>query len=168
MDGQRRAFICTVALRARVSPPTDRPLINLSIGEPQHPTPPRVHQALIAALDGTARYPATRGLPELRTAIGLLRVGQKVQLDVLRGHCAREGRAFADIEKTLLYMGPIPRPSDHARFVAEMRDYAAVDAWPWLLSPDRRARVDDAAGPARPRPRRAPGPARGRGAMGRT
>jgi N-succinyldiaminopimelate aminotransferase len=57
------------AIRARVQPPTDRPLINLSIGEPQHPTPPRVHQALIAALDGTARYPATRGLPELRNAI---------------------------------------------------------------------------------------------------
>ena len=57
------------AIRARVKPPTERALINLSIGEPQHPTPPRVHQALIAALDGTARYPATRGLPELRNAI---------------------------------------------------------------------------------------------------
>ena len=57
------------AIRARVHPPADRPLINLSIGEPQHPTPPRVHDALIAHLDGTARYPATRGLPELRQAI---------------------------------------------------------------------------------------------------
>ena len=57
------------AIRARVQPPTDRVLINLSIGEPQHPTPPRVHEALIAALAGTARYPATRGLGELRDAI---------------------------------------------------------------------------------------------------
>jgi N-succinyldiaminopimelate aminotransferase len=57
------------AIRARVAPPAGLPLINLSIGEPQHPTPPRVHQALIAHLDGTARYPATRGIVELRQAI---------------------------------------------------------------------------------------------------
>ena len=57
------------AIRARVQPPSDRALINLSIGEPQHPTPPRVHEALIASLAGTARYPATRGLVELRDAI---------------------------------------------------------------------------------------------------
>ncbi|MCP5201634.1 MAG: succinyldiaminopimelate transaminase [Gammaproteobacteria bacterium] len=57
------------ALRARVAPPPGRPLINLSIGEPQHPTPRCVHDALVAHLDATAKYPATRGLPELRTAI---------------------------------------------------------------------------------------------------
>jgi len=56
-------------LRARVAPPADRPLINLSIGEPQHATPAAITAALVAALDGTARYPATRGLPELRRAI---------------------------------------------------------------------------------------------------
>ena len=57
------------AIRARVTPPTDCTLINLSIGEPQHPTPTRVHDALIASLAGTARYPATRGLADLRNAI---------------------------------------------------------------------------------------------------
>lgn len=56
-------------IRQRVSPPADLPLINLSIGEPQHPTPAPIRDALIAALEGTAKYPATRGLPELREAI---------------------------------------------------------------------------------------------------
>jgi N-succinyldiaminopimelate aminotransferase len=56
-------------IRQRVAAPADRKLIDLSIGEPQYPTPARVREALVAALDGTARYPATRGLPALRTAI---------------------------------------------------------------------------------------------------
>ncbi|MCZ6666049.1 MAG: succinyldiaminopimelate transaminase [Gammaproteobacteria bacterium] len=58
-------------IRARVNPPDDRKLINLSLGEPQHQTPAFIHEALIDALSGTARYPATRGLPELREAIGV-------------------------------------------------------------------------------------------------
>ncbi len=56
-------------LRARVAMTGDSALINLSIGEPQHATPPAITTALVAALAGTARYPATRGLPELRQAI---------------------------------------------------------------------------------------------------
>ena len=56
-------------IRQRVTAPDGLELINLSIGEPQHPTPACVHEALIAALDGTARYPATRGVLELRGAI---------------------------------------------------------------------------------------------------
>lgn len=56
-------------LRERVAPAPDRTLINLSIGEPQHATPRCIHEALVADLDGTAKYPATRGLPELREAI---------------------------------------------------------------------------------------------------
>jgi len=43
--------------------------INLSIGEPKHPTPRLVKDALAGALDGLASYPATAGLPELREAI---------------------------------------------------------------------------------------------------
>ena len=43
--------------------------INLSIGEPKHPTPPLVKEALAAALDGLATYPLTAGTPELREAI---------------------------------------------------------------------------------------------------
>jgi N-succinyldiaminopimelate aminotransferase len=43
--------------------------INLSIGEPKHPTPQLVKDALAANLDGLATYPMTAGTPELRAAI---------------------------------------------------------------------------------------------------
>lgn len=43
--------------------------INLSIGEPKHPTPALVKDALAKGLDGLAVYPATAGTPELREAI---------------------------------------------------------------------------------------------------
>ena len=48
--------------------PALRP-IDLSIGEPKHPTPALVKDALAGALDGLAVYPKTAGLPELREAI---------------------------------------------------------------------------------------------------
>ncbi|MBZ0092806.1 MAG: succinyldiaminopimelate transaminase [Sulfuricellaceae bacterium] len=44
--------------------------INMSIGEPKHPTPAFIRESLVAALDGLANYPTTQGLPELRSAIG--------------------------------------------------------------------------------------------------
>ena len=57
------------ALLAGVTPnPALRP-INLSIGEPKHPTPQFIKQALADSLDGLAAYPATAGLPALRQAI---------------------------------------------------------------------------------------------------
>jgi N-succinyldiaminopimelate aminotransferase len=43
--------------------------INLSIGEPKHPTPRLIKDALAANLDGLATYPQTVGTPELREAI---------------------------------------------------------------------------------------------------
>lgn len=55
-------------LLAGVTPPADLPHINLSIGEPKHPTPAVVKQALIDALDGLAAYPATLGSDALRSA----------------------------------------------------------------------------------------------------
>jgi N-succinyldiaminopimelate aminotransferase len=48
--------------------PALRP-ISLGIGEPKHPTPPFIRQALADALDGLAHYPATMGLPALREAM---------------------------------------------------------------------------------------------------
>lgn len=57
------------ALNAGATPnPTLKPL-NLSIGEPKHPTPALVKDALTKALDGLAAYPLTIGSPELRQAI---------------------------------------------------------------------------------------------------
>ena len=48
--------------------PALRP-IDLSIGEPKHPTPALVKNALAGALDGLSTYPRAAGLPELRAAI---------------------------------------------------------------------------------------------------
>lgn len=49
--------------------PPGLPPIRLSIGEPQHPTPTIVTDALVAHLDGLAVYPATAGLDRLREAL---------------------------------------------------------------------------------------------------
>ena len=57
------------ALIAENAPPANLSPINLSIGEPKHPTPALVKDALAASLDGLASYPATAGTPELRQAI---------------------------------------------------------------------------------------------------
>ena len=58
-------------LRFLTSAGTASPLapIRLSIGEPTHPTPQFIRDALTGHLDGLAVYPATAGLPELREAI---------------------------------------------------------------------------------------------------
>jgi N-succinyldiaminopimelate aminotransferase len=48
--------------------PALRP-IDLSIGEPKHPTPALVTDALAGALDGLSVYPRAAGLPELREAM---------------------------------------------------------------------------------------------------
>jgi N-succinyldiaminopimelate aminotransferase len=52
-----------------VAPNPRLPPVNLSIGEPKHPTPALVRDALAGALDGLAAYPATAGTPALRQAI---------------------------------------------------------------------------------------------------
>jgi N-succinyldiaminopimelate aminotransferase len=57
------------ALLAGVTPDPKLKPINLSIGEPKHPTPALVKDALAGALDGLASYPLTAGLPALREAI---------------------------------------------------------------------------------------------------
>lgn len=56
------------ALLAGVEPP-DLPPIRLSIGEPQHPAPQIVLDALAGALEGLSSYPLTAGAPALREAI---------------------------------------------------------------------------------------------------
>ena len=57
------------ALIAGNNPPASATPINLSIGEPKHPTPALVKEALASSLEGLASYPATAGTPELRHAI---------------------------------------------------------------------------------------------------
>ena len=43
--------------------------IGLGLGEPKHPTPELIKQAIVANLKGLASYPATAGEPALRAAI---------------------------------------------------------------------------------------------------
>src|SRR5436309_1042048 len=57
------------ALIAGNVPPAGLRPINLQIGEPKHPTPALVKDALAAALAGLASYPLTAGTAELRQAI---------------------------------------------------------------------------------------------------
>ena len=56
-------------LFAGVTPPPGKKTIVLSIGEPKHPTPPLIQQALIAGLSRLANYPTTPGMLPLREAI---------------------------------------------------------------------------------------------------
>jgi N-succinyldiaminopimelate aminotransferase len=56
-------------LFAAVSPAPTFAEIKLSIGEPQHPTPPFIQRALADNLAGLANYPTTQGSDALRQAI---------------------------------------------------------------------------------------------------
>ena len=56
-------------LKQGIIPPIDKNHIALSIGEPKHATPGLIHQALTQHADGIAKYPTTKGIPELREAI---------------------------------------------------------------------------------------------------
>lgn len=57
------------ALLRGVEPPRHLDPIALSIGEPRHPTPSLISEALIAHLHTLSVYPSTRGLPALRETI---------------------------------------------------------------------------------------------------
>ncbi len=56
-------------LFAGITPPRSLAEIKLSIGEPQHATPPFIQRALAERLDGLANYPTTQGSDELRQTI---------------------------------------------------------------------------------------------------
>ena len=56
-------------LFAGVTPPPDYRAISLGMGEPRHPTPPFIKEALCNNLGGLASYPATAGEPALRAAL---------------------------------------------------------------------------------------------------
>ncbi|MFT4241812.1 MAG: succinyldiaminopimelate transaminase [Acidovorax sp.] len=55
-------------LFAGVTPPANLSPISLGMGEPRHPTPQFIKDALCASLGGLASYPATAGEPRLREA----------------------------------------------------------------------------------------------------
>jgi N-succinyldiaminopimelate aminotransferase len=49
--------------------PADKPAISFGIGEPKHPTPEFIKQAMTASLAGLASYPSTAGTDALRQGI---------------------------------------------------------------------------------------------------
>ncbi len=57
------------ALLAGHAPPAGVKPVALHIGEPKHPTPAFIRDALVAGLDGLSAYPATLGTDALRQAI---------------------------------------------------------------------------------------------------
>jgi N-succinyldiaminopimelate aminotransferase len=65
-----RALLAGVTPDARLAP------ISLQIGEPKHPTPDFIKEALARSLDGLATYPPTAGSPSLREAIAGWLVGR--------------------------------------------------------------------------------------------
>lgn len=57
------------ALLAGAQPPAHLPHISMSIGEPRHPAPPLVLEAIANNMNGLGVYPLTAGIPQLRTSI---------------------------------------------------------------------------------------------------
>lgn len=57
------------SLLGAATPPANLAALDLSIGEPKHPTPALLCEALAGGLDGLASYPLTAGTPTLREAI---------------------------------------------------------------------------------------------------
>lgn len=52
-----------------VTPPADKPAINLAIGEPQHSAPGFIIEEIITHLHGLSHYPKTKGTIQLRESI---------------------------------------------------------------------------------------------------
>jgi len=59
-----------IAILKKGVTPADKPMISLAMGEPKHPTPTIILEALKNNLSGLSNYPLTKGSDELRTAIG--------------------------------------------------------------------------------------------------
>jgi aspartate/methionine/tyrosine aminotransferase len=63
----RSPFVRLTELIAGIEP--GKPVINLSVGEPQHPVPPFVGPALAAHIADFGRYPANKGIDPFRQAV---------------------------------------------------------------------------------------------------
>ncbi|WJF89219.1 succinyldiaminopimelate transaminase [Paraburkholderia bonniea] len=57
------------ALLKDFTPPAALAPVSFGIGEPKHPTPALIREAVVASLDGLSAYPATAGSAPLREAI---------------------------------------------------------------------------------------------------
>jgi len=63
-------FARLAQLKSGIQPPPGTSGLDLSIGEPRHPAPHFIAEALISHMHGLASYPKTAGSMELRQAIG--------------------------------------------------------------------------------------------------
>jgi N-succinyldiaminopimelate aminotransferase len=63
----RSPFVRLTELIAGIEP--GKPVINLSVGEPQHPIPPFVGPEIAAHLSDFGRYPANKGIEPFRRAV---------------------------------------------------------------------------------------------------
>ncbi|RZL61509.1 MAG: succinyldiaminopimelate transaminase [Variovorax sp.] len=100
-------------LFAGVTPSADFKPISLGIGEPKHPTPQFIKDALTQSLGALAAYPATAGAPELRSAFtGWLNRRYGLNLDpatqVLPVSGTRE--ALFALTQTVVDASAIPKP----------------------------------------------------------
>jgi aspartate/methionine/tyrosine aminotransferase len=96
----RSPFIRLNELIAGVEP--GKPPINLTLGEPQHPIPPFVGDAIARSLKEFGRYPATKGTDRFRNAAGAwlerrfaLREPLERNTQLLSLNGTREGLFFA-------------------------------------------------------------------------
>jgi N-succinyldiaminopimelate aminotransferase len=107
-------------LKAGITPPASLPHIALSIGEPQHPAPPHVIQALTEHMHGLSHYPTTKGISALREAIAqwcqrrfTLSQGLNTETQILPVNGTREAlfsfaQAVIDAKKQPTVISPNP------------------------------------------------------------
>ena len=69
------------ALMQDINPPENVQPVMLHIGEPKHATPQVIQDALVNNLSGLAKYPASKGIPELR-AVCSAWLKRRYQIDV--------------------------------------------------------------------------------------
>jgi aspartate/methionine/tyrosine aminotransferase len=101
-DGERSPFARLTELLAPFAP--GQPLINLSLGEPQHPIPPFVGDVLPKHLADFGRYPMSNGIAPFRAAVAAWLV-RRYQLpraidpatEILALNGSREGLFYAAI-----------------------------------------------------------------------
>jgi F420-dependent oxidoreductase-like protein len=80
----------------------------------------------------------------LTTAEGL--AGFEHKLEVLRAHCDALGRDYDAIQKTVLYVRPIPDAGDQRAFVEELRGYEKAGADMMIVMPGGEKPADQLAG----------------------
>lgn len=115
-DESRSPFVRLTDLIAGMPP--HEPMINLSVGEPQHPIPPFVGPVLAEHLNDFGRYPANKGIEPFRRAVADW-LGRRYQLprpvdpesEVLVLNGTREGLFLAAVAAQRWVSPRVGRPA---------------------------------------------------------